>query len=101
MDLDHKDQSLNGDLTMNHKKILTRRWCFGSAQELLGHKPVASMVSPRSPEMAVENLSVYRGRVHKGSSKNAISIMSLSYPRTMLAWCQMEAGVQACTFPFS
>lgn len=39
-----KDQSSNGDLTVDHKKILTRRWYFASALELLGYKPVANML---------------------------------------------------------
>lgn len=47
MFMDHvsdKDQSVSGDLTMGHKKILTRRWCLASAWELMGHRPVPSML---------------------------------------------------------
>lgn len=57
---------------MDHKEILTRGRCFAPAQELFGHKPAASMISPRFSETAAEDLSACMGTVQKGGSKRAI-----------------------------
>lgn len=88
-DLENQGEGLHSDLTMEHRKTMTRRRRFALARELFGHRPVVSTGSPRFTEMAVENLSARGGGV-QGGLQNATEVTSLSCSRSLRPRCPRQ-----------